>query len=767
MAEVGTYYITVMPEMSSFTGAVKKAMGNSGTESGKNYSTSFVDVVKGSAIGSALGNLASTAGNAIASGFAGGVQRLDTIENYPRLMQSLGYSAEDAARSIQTISDHLVDLPTRTDEMVRLTQAISDSTGDLDLATKAALGFNDMLISASATSADAANAQGVLNRVLGKGSATVGQWNSLMSVMPKELDIVAQSMLGSSASGWDLYDALEDGSVGWNDFLQAIADLDQSGYIDEFGNQFASTEERARAASGGIGTAIENIGARIERGWAAILKAIGRDEISSAISKASDGVANAMERIAKGIDYVKDKISQTQIGESLGKIFNGIGEAIANIDTEPLKRFADVVIELTDKALSWIANNGETVAGILVTIAGAVAAVAGLQIGAAISAAAMALQTFLGGLTLFSALSTAFLPILGALAAALVYFFTQTELGQAIWQGFCEVMSTLWAGLQQDFSTLVETIAQRMEESAAQWEVFKTNVSNVIEGIKQFFANLKTDHDNMVNQIKQNLADNAVQWQQFKSNVGAVKDGIKQVFENLKTDHSNMVAKIKQNLEDNKVQWQQFKSNLGTVKDGIKQVFDNLKSDHDSMVARIRQNLEDNAVQWDTFKNNVKNAVNDLKNAAINVFKELASGGKLEMNGLFDHVSSIVDKLKGIFNFSWSLPRPKIPQIGVSWRNIGGIVSIPTFYFAGWAANGGVFDTATIIGIGEAGREAALPLNKKTYREIARGITDEAGGSGAAITITGNTFVIREEADINRIARELNRMTRRETGAMA
>ena len=73
--------------------------------------------------------------------------------------------------------------------------------------------------------------------------------------------------------------------------------------------------------------------------------------------------------------------------------------------------------------------------------------------------------------------------------------------------------------------------------------------------------------------------------------------------------------------------------------------------------------------------------------------------------------------------------------------------------------------SSTLIGVGEAGKEAALPLNAKTYREIARGIVSEGGGGG--VTVSGNTFYVREEADINRIAEELVRKARREGWSMA
>ena len=47
-----------------------------------------------------------------------------------------------------------------------------------------------------------------------------------------------------------------------------------------------------------------------------------------------------------------------------------------------------------------------------------------------------------------------------------------------------------------------------------------------------------------------------------------------------------------------------------------------------------------------------------------------------------------------------------------------------------WHANGGVYDKPTIVGVGEAGKEAIMPLRSSTYDEMARGI-QRAGGTGA------------------------------------
>lgn len=79
--------------------------------------------------------------------------------------------------------------------------------------------------------------------------------------------------------------------------------------------------------------------------------------------------------------------------------------------------------------------------------------------------------------------------------------------------------------------------------------------------------------------------------------------------------------------------------------------------------------------------------------------------------------------------FGTAIKSTKLPQIKVNWvteskssqSNAGKLASY-SFPNIRWAANGGVFDKAEVIGIGERGREAALPLNNTIFMEIAQGI---------------------------------------------
>ena len=747
--------------MKGFTSEINNQLGGLGTNGGNKFSGGFLDVLKGSAIGTTLGNLATRAGDSIMSGLSVGIGRLDTIQNFPRVMESLGYSTDEADKSIRTIMDHLDGLPTATQDMVTLTQAISDSTGDLDLATRAALGFNDMMLANGASAAEVATAQGVLNRVLGKGSATAAQWQSLTSVMPAQLGIVAKSMLGAGASTEDLHTALEDGTVSWNDFLQAIADLDKSGYVDEAGRQIASFEEQARANSDGIGTAIDNVKNRIGAGWADILAAIGRSDISGAINTVSYGVRDAMRKMAEGITYVKDAIADTSIGENLGKIGGAIGDFLGKISQSAapvLKEFADVMVDFIDKALQWVVDHGDLVTSILTGLAAALAfkeaagaattlmgaakglsalgqalpMVTGLKdLPAAFSLAAEAggplagMFSGLGGIIEWCALNPMVL-IGGAIAAVvggLVWFFTQTEKGQEIWQGFCDMFSELAAGLQEDWSSFCEVCTR-------EWESFQAFIDGIPEwweGVKQFWGDA--------------LAEQA---ENFKLAGDKIKSDFGEAWEGIKSDASAKWDTISTNVTNAA---NTMGTNLSTAWEDIK-------------------NRASNSVT--SIKDSMSNGFNNAKESVLSIFDRIKDSIRDKMQWAKDKVGSIIEGIKSLFNFSWSLPAPKLPHINYHWRDIGGVLSIPVFDGISWYAKGGIFDRPTIAGLGDAGKEAALPLNKRTYGQIAHGIASEMGGTGGVtIEKIADTLIVRNEDDIDYIIGEVSRRTARERMALA
>ena len=77
-----------------------------------------------------------------------------------------------------------------------------------------------------------------------------------------------------------------------------------------------------------------------------------------------------------------------------------------------------------------------------------------------------------------------------------------------------------------------------------------------------------------------------------------------------------------------------------------------------------------------------------------------------------------------------------------------------------WYDSGGIFRSPTIIGVGEKRPEFVGALDD--LRTIVADVIDRKGAGGGEVLITGNTFVVRTEDDIRRVAEELKRLQDRE-----
>ena len=92
------------------------------------------------------------------------------------------------------------------------------------------------------------------------------------------------------------------------------------------------------------------------------------------------------------------------------------------------------------------------------------------------------------------------------------------------------------------------------------------------------------------------------------------------------------------------------------------------------------------------------------------------------INNLRDKIKAIIEKIKGFFKFKVSKPNIPLPHFSVTpagWK-VGDLLKgkIPKLSVK-WFAEGGILDSPTLFGAGEAGPEAIMPLDKlKDYTAI-------------------------------------------------
>jgi len=107
---------------------------------------------------------------------------------------------------------------------------------------------------------------------------------------------------------------------------------------------------------------------------------------------------------------------------------------------------------------------------------------------------------------------------------------------------------------------------------------------------------------------------------------------------------------------------------------------------------------------WTTIKNKTVQAFNGIKNAIMAPIRTAV-----------DFVRKMINKIKSFFHFKVSLPHIKLPHFAIrpkGWQ-LGDLLkgSIPRLGID-WYAQGGIFNSPSVIGVGEAGPEAVLPIEK-------------------------------------------------------
>ena len=319
MAEVGSAYLTIIPKFKSLKASIDDALSaagsNAGTSVGEKIGSNISRGIKrgesavksstlvmGAAMG-AFSSIAQRAMDVLQEHIGSAVNRLDTLKNYPRVMQSLGFSSQEASSSITKMSDRLQTLPTRLDDMTNTVKGIAVITKDLDLATDAGLALNDMLLASGSNQMICNAAMEQFRQMLSKGKPDMQDWKSLMQAMPGQIDQLAKSMLGANATANDLYEALGGGgkkaTISMDQLLHAMVKLDKNG-----GGSLTSFQAQAAEATGGINTSMSNLSNAFTKGLTSIMDAIGQKNIAGFLNSLKAAVDFTFRGIADVVKFV-------------------------------------------------------------------------------------------------------------------------------------------------------------------------------------------------------------------------------------------------------------------------------------------------------------------------------------------------------------------------------------------------------------------------------------------------------------------------------
>ena len=442
--------VLLTPKFDNLGANVKRALGsgykaavsvhtNAGRQAAQNYASGF-----GGATGAIMGivsSVTSRALDAISGSIASAVNRVDTIANFPKIMSSIGYSADDARATIERLSAGIDGLPTSLDAIVGSVQKIAPVSGSLATATDVALAFNNALLAGGKSQEVMNSAFEQYSQMLSTGRVDMQSWKILAQAMPGQLNQIAKALLGANANQADLYKAMQSGAVTFDQFNNAIVSLNNEGLPG-----YASFAEQARISTESIGTAWTNVQNRINKAVAKIIDHIGQANIAGAIndfSSSFSGIADTVityldpviSTVGSFMDQLQNNGAITSFGDALNALkdvfdstigligdlittFTGLdnSEDASRSAADLLKSAVDGVksaIELARDAVQGLRDNLTVVVPVIVAVATALIAYETIKavrsiaddFGLLKSAASLAFDAIKGGEGVLSTLS--------------------------------------------------------------------------------------------------------------------------------------------------------------------------------------------------------------------------------------------------------------------------------------------------------------------------------------------------------------------------
>lgn len=634
---LATAFVPIVPSMEGVGKAIEKAFGdvsqNAGSKGGVNAGKGFASglLAKGGIIGAAAA-VTTKAMSVISGSIGNAVSRADQMNNFPKVMKNLGYSSQDAAASIKKISNALDGLPTTSSAMTGMVQQLAPLTSNLDEATNIALAFNNAMLAGGASTMEQENALTQYTQMLSAGKVDMQAWRSIQAAMPGQLNQVAEAMLGAGKNSNDLYEAMKNGSISFDDFNKKVMELNQNGF-----GKYASFAQQAKDATQGIGTAMENVQNRVAKAVQKVIEAVGVENIAGAINgfssqfgKIGDAAAGMVTGVkgwfgkaaqaaqplvsiwqsdfgqlgvylkglasnaqafggslldvvtnggglqnfltglnniisplvnwwitltrnvsifigtlsdSGGVQAFLASLSElwkglTQLGQGLADAVTGflavgqnggVAASIGQLVGDAFNAAAPLVKSLgsaLQSAGDWASEHGDAIRTVIAGIAGGFAA---FKTASLISAAVTALKSFdvaakiaAAGQWVLNAAMNAnpivlVVTAIGALVAALVWFFTQTETGRKAWASFTSFLSSAWQSVVSFVTSLGQNIAN----------FFTQTIPNAIQSVIQWFQQLPSAIGTALSNLITSIGTWAVSFgqsalqagQQFVSNI--------------------------------------------------------------------------------------------------------------------------------------------------------------------------------------------------------------------------------------------------------
>lgn len=299
----------------NMSSTMKKALGSC---------QSFGDRVKSIVAGVGITKVIGTSMNVLSSSLDGAIDRFDTMQSYPKVMKSLGFEVEQSQKSVAKLNQSVQGLPTSLADVVTTSKSLAAVTGNIDKATDTTIALNHAFLASGSSSADASRGLQQYSQMLAKGTVDMQSWRTLQETMAPALTKVAKKLGIASGDANELYEALQNGTISFDQLNDAMIECD---------TETGGFAETALEASKGIKTSMTNIKSAVQNLEQGFMSAMN----NMLKSKAMGGLVDNLEKIKSKIYDFRNSIMETK-------------------DDGLTWDFKPGVMENVSKAMDWLAD---------------------------------------------------------------------------------------------------------------------------------------------------------------------------------------------------------------------------------------------------------------------------------------------------------------------------------------------------------------------------------------------------------------------------